>query len=270
MHFVSAGYNRFGVLDFDQILVPVGEPTWESLVRRHYPMEGDADGVDLASVIDLAGGVSKANWAVSAGVDAGEPAVLGYQPVGTALAVVPSSDYPVVVTLGEYDVANGASDDFLRIVLQRIESRFGLAGFAAAFQADFETFLQTVDADAATEGTQPYRSPSGQAILRLADTQFFGPSQTWPRELANHPYIEFWHRLDAALDQRAVPGLGVAILGDDAWRTLFGSGPLAENQGIRLQFEQRRLLTVRRGATDQLGAARPMGQPGDVGAIEAP
>jgi hypothetical protein len=268
MHFVSAGYNRFGVLDFDQILVPVGEPTWESLVRRHYPKQGDADRVDLADVVDLAGGVMKAGWAISAGVDAGEPAVLSYQPRGTALDVVPFADYPIEATIGEYRVANGATDNFLRIVLQRIESRYGLAGFAASFQADFEAFLQAVDSDAATDGAQPYRNPSGVAILTLADTGWFGPSETWPRELANYPYIEFWHRLDDALEQRAVPGLGMAILGDDAWRALFSSGNLPENPDIRMMIEERRLLTVQRRATDQTGTQRPAGLPADVGAME--
>jgi hypothetical protein len=269
MHFVSSGYNRFGVLDFDQILVPVGEPTWESLVRRHYPKQGDVDGVDLEEVVDLAGGVSTVGWAMSAGVDAGEPAVLSYQPRGTAVAVVPASDYRVDAIMGEYQVASGGTDNLLRIVLQRIESRYSLAGFAASFQADFESFLQTVDSDTTTEGLQPYRSPSGQPILTLADTHWFGPNRTWPRELANYPYIEFWHRLDDAIEQRSVPGIGVEVLGDDAWRDLFSSGHLTENTAIRMTLEERSLLTVQRVATDQLGTQRPPGLPGDIGAIEA-
>lgn len=269
MHFVSGGYNRVGVLDFDQILVPVGEPTWESLVRRHYPKQGDVDGVDLAEVVDLAAGVSKVGWALSAGVDAGEPAVLGYQPRGTALDVTPASDYPIEATMGEYHVASGATDNFLRILLQRIESRYSLEGFAAGFQSEFEAFLQAVDTDPAVEGAQPYRSPSGQPILTLADTRWFGPAETWPREVANYPYIEFWHRLDDTLEQRAVPGLGAAVLGDDAWRTLFSGGYLTENPGIRMVLDERRVVTVRRSAADQLGTQRAAGLPGDIGAIEA-
>jgi hypothetical protein len=269
MHFLSAGYNRFGVLDFDQILVPVGEPTWESLVRRHCPKQGDTSGVDLASVVDLAGGVSHASWANSAGVGSGEPAVLAYLPRGTALDVVPAGEYPVEITIGEYSVSPGATDDFLRIVLGRIETRYGLPGFAAAFKADFEAFLRAADSDSATAGAQPYRNPSGSPILSLADTHWFGPNATWPRELANYPYIEFWHRLDTALEQRAIPGLGMELLGDDAWQSLFQAGHLTENPGIRMTLLNRRELVVKRGATDQLGTARPTGLPGDIGAVES-
>ena len=43
--FRSAGYNRIGVIDFSQILVPVGEPAWETFSRKHYPKAGDEDGV---------------------------------------------------------------------------------------------------------------------------------------------------------------------------------------------------------------------------------
>jgi hypothetical protein len=44
-YFRSAGYNRIGVLDFSSILVPVGQPGWASLSRKHYPQPVDADGV---------------------------------------------------------------------------------------------------------------------------------------------------------------------------------------------------------------------------------
>ena len=268
MHFRSAGYNRLGVIDFGQILVPVGEPDWESLSRRHFPKQGDSAGVELAGVVDLVGGISEAAWAVSAGVDAGSPVVLGYQPRGAALDAVPAGDYDVEVTLGEYSLSAGAVDDFLTIVLKRVESRYGIAGFAAAFKSDFEQFLQGADADPATTGVQPYRDPSGRAILSLGDTHWFGPSQTWPRELANYPYIEFWHRLDEALRQHAMPEMGPELLGDDAWRSLFSSGPLAENPGMRMKVWTRRELTVRRGDVDQVGTPRAAGQPGDIGAIE--
>ena len=269
MHFVSAGYNRFGTLDFGQILAPVGEPQWESLIRRHYPKAGDASGVQFAAVVDLAAGVTHAAWANSVGVDAGQPAVLAYAPRGTALGVVPSGSYDVEVLLGEYTLAQGARDDFLGIVLRRIESRYGLPGFAAGFTADFEAWLRSADVDPATDGAQPYRDPSGRAILTLADTHWFGPSETWPRELPNHPYIEFWHRLDGALEGQALPGMGPELLGETAWRGLFSSGALPENPGIRLDLWTERQTTVRRGDVDQFGAARPAGQPGDVGAVEA-
>lgn len=269
MHFVSAGYNRFGRLDFGQILAPVGEPQWESLIRRHYPKTGDAAGVELAAVVDLAAGVTHAPWATSVGVDAGQPAVLAYGPRGSALGEVPAGSYDVEVLLGEYTLAQGVRDDFLGIVLRRIESRYGLPGFAAGFTAGFEAWLGSADIDPSTDGAQPYRDPSGGAILTLADTRWFGPAETWPRELPNHPYIEFWHRLDQALGQQALPGMGPELLGESAWRGLFSSGVLSENPGIRIELWTERLLTVRRGDVDQLGNARPAGQPGDVGAVEA-
>lgn len=268
MHFRSTGYNRFGRLDFDQILVPVGEPDWESLVRKHYPKQGDQSGVELGSVVDLAGGVAKSTWATSVGVGAGEPAVLAYQPRGSALDAVPAASYPVEILYGEYQLAAGARDDFLGIVLQRIESRYGLPGFAAGFRSDFEAWLGSADSDTRTDGVQPYRDPAGRAILTLDDTRWFGPAQTWPRELPNHPYIEFWHRLDDALERHALPGMGPELLGEQAWRGLFSPGALPENPGISIKLWTERALTVQRREVDQIGTTRPAGQPGDVGAIE--
>jgi hypothetical protein len=270
MYFRSAGYNRIGTLDFSQILVPVGEWGWESLSRRHFPQAGDASGVELASVVDLAGGVIVAPTIPSAGVGSGEPAVLYYEPRGSTLDQVPAAAYDVQETLADYSVGNGGTDDFLAIVLGRLERQYRLAGFASAFRDDFEAFLQTVDSDAATDGAQPYRDPDGRPILTLADTRFFGPAATWPRELANHPYIEFWHRLDAALKVTAIPGMGPELLGDAAWRSLFSSGDLDENPRIRMRVRTGDAVTVRRLETDQRGTARPAGVPADIGAIESP
>jgi len=97
-----------------------------------------------------------------------------------------------------------------------------------------------------------------------------GPAETWPKELENHPYIEFWHRLDAALEAAAVPGMGPEQLGDTQWRTLFSSGALAENPGIFMTVSTQPRMTTRRPDTDQLGRARPAAAPADVGAIEIP
>jgi hypothetical protein len=269
MHFESAGYNRFGVLDFSQILVPVGEWGWESLSRRHYPQTDDADGVALGAVVDLATGVAVEPTIASVGVDAGNPVVLHYAPAGTAVDRIPTASYGVSSTRAQYDVDSGATDDFLAIVLARIEQRYGLAGFAAAFQADFEAFLQSVDTDSATVGVQPYRNPSGQPILTLAGTHFFGPAQTWPRELYNHPYIHFWHRLDGALAAAGIPGLGPELLGDEGWQRLFASGQLTENPHIRMSVSTQRRFTVSPLLVDQLGATRPAHATSDIGAIEA-
>jgi hypothetical protein len=269
-YFRSAGYNRIGVIDFSHILVPVGEPDWASLSRRHYPQQGDDDGMALADVVDLSGGITRSPTITSAAADAGNPAVLHYQPRGTALAQVPNAAYQVSETLGEYSVSGGATDNFLAIVLQRIQERYALPGFAAGFTADFEAFLRSVDADSATAGTQPYANPSGVPILTLAGTRFFGPSQEWPQELQNYPYIEFWHRLDEALAAASIPGMGPELLGDAAWRELFSTGALTENPGIIVTMSTRPRLDVTPLTVDQLGRSRSGASPGDIGAIEAP
>ncbi|MCU0976367.1 MAG: hypothetical protein MUC71_08670 [Steroidobacteraceae bacterium] len=269
-YFRSAGHNRLGAIDFSQILVPVGEPGWASLSRKHYPQVGDENGVAAADVLDLAAGITYSDSIISTGADAGGPAVRHYAPRGSALARVPAGTYEVSETLGEYEVAAGGTDDFLQIMLGRIESRYALPGFAAAFAADFEAFLKGADSDASLPGPQPYRDPDGNAILTLADTHFFGPAETWPRELANHPYIEFWHRLDAALAAHAIAGMSVAMINDDVWRTLFTAGALAENSRIRMTVSTQPRLTVSRPATDQRGTLRPSGGAAAIGAIEAP
>jgi len=270
MHFLSDGYNRFGQLDFSQILVPVGERAWQSLSRRHYPKAGDQAGVALADVVDLGAGVTTDPTITSVGVAAGDAVPLHYRPAGTALAQLPPGAYRVDNVLAEYEASQGATDDFLAIVLARVERQYGLTGFAAAFRADFEAFLQAVDVDAAAPGLQPYLDPSGTPILTLAATHFFGPAQTWPRELYNHPYIEFWHRLDAALAQAAIPGFGPELLGDAAWQSLFSTGALAENPSLRTIVWIERGPTVSRLPVDQLGTTRSPLAPADIGAIEAP
>jgi hypothetical protein len=268
MHFHSAGYNRFGMLDFSQILAPVGERTWQSLSRRHYPKVGDTCGVTLTDVIDLGGGVTTDPTIPSVGVAAGSAVPLSYRPAGTALDVVPAGTYRVDDVLAEYEVARDAQDDFLAIVLKRIEQKYALAGFAAGFEAEFESFLQSADTDTATPGLQPYRDPDGNPILTLAATHFFGPSQTWPRELYNHPYIEFWHRLDAALALAAIPGMGPELLGDGAWQSLFATGSLPENPLLRTFVWTESGPGISRLPVDQSGTARNPQAPADVGAIE--
>ena len=266
MGFHSGGYNRVGVVDFSQILVPVGR--WESLCRKHYPQAGDETGTRLADVLDLSGGITRSTSIVSAGVDSGQLSVLYYQPQGTALHQVPTSPYLVPETLAQYSLESGNPDNFLAIMLSRLESHYGLTNFASNFTADFETFLQTADSDAATPGIQPYTTPSGTPILTLAATQWFGPAQTWPKELPNYPYIQFWHRLDAALQLQAIPGMGAELLGDSAWQSLFSSGSLTENPSIRMDISTAPRLSVQPLGTDQLGKARPTRGPSDIGSIE--
>lgn len=267
-HFQSLGFNRFGVLDFSQMLVPVGEPTWASLSRRHYPKDGDGDGYALGDLANLASGVTRSTRIQSVGVDATEYAVLTYEPWDQAVDQIPAASYPVSEILGEYSLAGGGTDDFLAIVLGRIEANYGLAGFAAAFTSEFEDFLASVDTDDAAPGIQPYVDPDGDPILTLADTLWFGPAQTWPKEVVNWPYIEFWHRLDAALLAAGIPGMGPEALADQAWDLLFDSGSLAENPDITISISRRQPYQVRLETQDQTGAARPANAMGDIGAIE--
>ncbi|MBI5549883.1 MAG: right-handed parallel beta-helix repeat-containing protein [Desulfobacterales bacterium] len=266
-YFKSRGHNRFGVLDFSQILVPVGETGWLSLCRKHYPKQGDADGEAAGAVLDLTTGVTYSDTILSAGVAAGTPAVLYYEPAGSALDRVPAARITIHETYAEYSISNGASDNFLAIFLDRVENHYGLAGFAAAFTSDFETFLQTVDSDDETAGVQPYTNPNGNPILTLADTQWFGPAVTWPKELYNYPYIEFWHRLDTALAAEAIPGMGPELIGDDAWQALFSTGALAENAAILMWVETDN-ASAALTPTDQLRRSRGVDGNGDIGAIE--
>jgi hypothetical protein len=268
-YFKSKGYNRIGVIDFSQILVPVGERDWRSLCRRHYPKHGDEDGVQVADVLNLETGVTRSSSILSAGVDAAEPVVLHYEPQGSALNQVPASPYDVTEVLAEYQVAQGHDDDFLAIVLDRLEARHGLAGFASDFTVDFESFLESVDLDPDTPGAQPYLDPSDNPILTLADTLWFGPRVTWPSQLWNHPYIHFWHRLDTALLAENIPGMGPEVLGDDEWMALFTSGPLAENPYLTVGIAEYSVRGFAALQVDQLGNARPMNTLNDIGAIES-
>jgi hypothetical protein len=267
-YFRSLGHNRIGVLDFSQMLVPVSEPNWASLSRRHYPQVGDEDGVELDAVVERPSGVVRSDFIRSVGADAQDFAVLYYRPWDRARDTIPAGRYVLDEVLGEYRVAAGAVDNFLSIVLSRIEAHYALPGFAAEFTSNFEAFLAGVDLDPVTPGLQPYRDPSGGPILTLGGTRWFGPAVTWPRELYNHPYIHFWHRLDAALLAAQLPGMGPETLGDAAWDALFSSGPLVENPGITMGIVRQRRLEAQLAPIDQLGTTRPANALGDIGAIE--
>lgn len=268
LYFNSLGYNRIGVIDFSQILVPVGEKNWKSLCRRHYPKAGDGHGVDISDVLDIQGGTMHSGTIISAGTDAGNPAVLHYQPRGQALDQVPESAYVIQNTYAEYALDDGGTDNFTSVVLGRIEDHFGIDGFAVNFQTAFEDFLQSVDIDEEADGNQPYVDPDGAPILVLADALWFGPAVTWPKELCNYPYIAFWHRLDTALQDAAIPGMGPELLGDDVWQTLFpSSGPLDENPDITLTLLKDPVF-VYAPTADQYGIERPVNGLGDIGAVE--
>jgi hypothetical protein len=229
----------------------------------------DADGVDIADVLNVTSGVTYSPTILSKGVDPGTPAALHYQPQGAALDRIPEDPYTVEETYGSYFVEEGATNDFLAILLARIEAHYGLSGFAAAFTSDFETYLTTVDTDEDEPGVQPHVDPYENPIFALAETLWFGPEVTWPKEIFNYAYIMFWHRLDEALMAEGIPGMGPELLGDDAWTALFTSGHLPENEEIYLSLGPRSAKAVLCDE-DQTGNARPSGAKGDIGAIEGP
>ncbi len=101
VHFKSRGYNLTGVIDFSQILVPVGEFGWKSLSRKHYPREGDINGVDHGDVVDLTNGVSLSDFIVSQGVGDNEETVLRYQPQSIAVDSIPEN-YEVTHYFSDY------------------------------------------------------------------------------------------------------------------------------------------------------------------------
>jgi hypothetical protein len=269
MYFTSMGHNRIGVIEFGQILVPVGAWGWRSLCRKHYPKQGDEDGVLAASVLNMADGVIRSDFIACAGANEPGFAVLYYEPNTDALDKIEQS-YFVEVVLADYFLNRNANDNFLEIMLGRLENHYNLPGFAAAFTQNFEAFLQAVDLDPDTPGNQPYTDPDGNPILTLADTGWFGPALTWPKELYNYPFIYFWRQLDEALVAANIVGMGPELLGDDAWGTLFASGDLAENADIRMRVIANTGFGVLREESDQLGNPRPAGALGDIGAIEMP
>lgn len=261
LHFNSHGYNRIGVIDFSQMLVPVGEPDWWTLCRRHYPELGDVSGVTMAAVLNTVDGLKYSSHILSVGMNPGQPVVLSYEPAGNALDAVPPGPYQVAYTQAEYDVAIGDEDRFLEIFLERVgQYLLGNPLFAAQFTSDFETYLAAHYADRG----EPYLDPSGNPIHTIAQIGFFGPSGTWVKEAANFPLILFWHHLDEAL-RTAAPGLGDELLGDVQWELLFTNGPIED---VLIRIRQVFSSMIRMKQLDQHRAARPVSSPGDVGAIE--
>lgn len=262
--FKSYGYNRIGVLDFSQILVPVGVVGWKSLARKHFPQAGDAANILLQDVI---GGKTTSSSILSVGVNSASPAVLYYQPADGVIDQIPQS-YFVDQHYLEYSNSGAGINNFLEILLGRLETTYNLTGFKEAFQNDFENFLASIDTDAKTAGIQPYTDPDGIPILTLADTQWFGPVATWPSEISNYSYIQFWHRLDTALKEQSIPGMGDEGLNDARWMALFSEGVLVENTAITMYvLPEPRVINL--PVKDQLGNDRSSETHGDIGSIES-
>ncbi len=229
LDFYSQGYNLVGVVNFDWILVPV--PDWMMSSRKHWPKTGDHDGVTLAEALDV-GGAHYHATAVSAGTDAGGPALLWYPPAALAADKIPNQDYSVSYVAAGYSGFGIATDDFLNHVILQCRSQY-----AAELGADF-----------------------GSELGDMTGVTWYGPARTWPSNTQNTAWINFWHSLDTAIGSR----LGMAKLGDDFWGT-FQSGQLGDHVTITVA---RRTASFHMQDVDQLGTARPRNALGDIGAIE--
>lgn len=268
--FRSKGHNRLGVIDFSQILAPIGEPAWASLSRKHYPQTGDEDGVTGGEVL---GNASLSGFISSAGVQASPFAVLHYEPAGSAIDQLPEGNYNVTEILGELDGAQweGRNPLLLPLMLDRIQAIYGQPNFANEFRAYFEGFLADYDPD--TAGAQQYENCDSALVTTLEQAYWCGPARTWPQYEYNHAYIHFWHHLDAALANQVagvnvdqITGLSAALINDGAWVSLFGLG-FSDFNGIRVHiYEVTR--SVEPLDRDQLGNPRPVDILGDIGAIE--
>ncbi len=182
LQFYSDGYNRIGSMDFSQILVPV--PAWTDLSRKHYPKVGDLESVAIDQVLSL-GETQYSSSVVSAGTDAGQPAVLWYSPGGSAVDQIPLTRYSVTSVLAGYTGYGVSSDDFLNHVLEQVRTNYG-ATLGSDFGSDFGDMT----------GVTWYESP-----------------MTWPSDPANAPWITFWRDLDTEIGTQ----LGAATLGDNFW-----------------------------------------------------
>ena len=168
-YFRSAGYNRIGVLDFSQMLVPVGESGWASLSRKHYPKAAGPGRRRRGRSARPHQRHRHSTSVLSVGVGAGEFAVLHY---ARAAARWPRYPRPATRLRRRWPSTHffGRHRRLPRDRARAIESRYALPGFAAAFTADFEAFLRSADCGPATDGVQPYRTPAGDPILTLAAT----------------------------------------------------------------------------------------------------
>ena len=268
--FRSMGYNRIGVIDFSQILVPIGEPGWASLSRKHFPQEDDEEGMVPGDVL---GSATLSTLINSSGVEADPFAVLYYEPVGSALDRLPSGNYNVTEVLGELagQQDEGMNPLLLPLILDQIQDIYGQTNFESEFRNYFQGFLLDIDPD--TAGSQQYANCSNVTIDTIEQAFWCGPAQTWPQFEYNHAYIEFWHHLDLALANEIaevnvdqITNLGSAMMNDDVWTSLFGLGSSYFN-GITVRLAET-TLRVNPLTTDQLGNPRPVDLLGDIGAVE--
>jgi len=221
--FYSYGYNLIGDLNFDHILPPI--PPWLSLSRKHYPKEGDLDGIELSEVLSL-GNVQLHATILSAGADSGSNAVLWYPPGGFALDTIPGAGYQIPYVKAGFS-GQQFPEGFLDDVLNQIDTLYGM---------DYSSMYGTRD---------------------LSLVSFYGPAVTWPSEPANTEWITFWRDLDAAIADSPGP-LGIEKLADDFWGQPFasGNGPEISNLGISIGLVATDQLGNRRpaGVKGDIGA----------------
>ncbi|MGE5742273.1 MAG: hypothetical protein ACM32H_09520, partial [Candidatus Aminicenantes bacterium RBG_16_66_30] len=223
LDFFSNGYNLVGRVDFSWILTPV--PDWMMSSRKRWPKPGDQDGVTLDQALNV-GGAHYHAAAISAGTDAGGPAILWYPPADLAADKIPGQDYSVTYINAGYTGFGVPTDDFLNYVILQLRSQYG-----SVLGADF-----------------------GAEFGDMTGTTWYGPARTWPSNPQNAAWIAFWHNLDTAIGDR----LGMARLGDDFWGT-FTPGPLGDH--VRIDVE-RTTKTFHMENVDRLGNARPRGAMG--------
>ena len=203
---------------------------------------------------------------LSTGVNSGNPTVLYYEPTAAASNKIPES-YTIDEYYLEYTIEAYATNNFLEVLIGRLELQYNIPGFQSSFITYFENFLASVDVDEELEGLQPYTTPWETPILTLADTQWFGPANTWPSETYNYSYIQFWHKLNQRLAEESSLSQNQKLLNDTIWTLLFPEGPLAENSAITMAISHEpESITI--SQTDQLDNDRPSGPLGDIGSIE--
>jgi hypothetical protein len=227
--FYSQGYNLVGRVDFSWILVPV--PDWMMSSRKRWPKVGDHDGVALLDALNV-NGAQYHGSVLSAGTDAGQPAILWYPPADLAADKIPNQEYNVTYVNAGYSGFGQPSDDFLNYVILQLRQEYG-----GILGADF-----------------------GDEFGDMTGTTWYGPAVTWPSNAQNAAWITFWHNLDTAIGNR----LGMAILGDNFWDT-FTTGSLGSHVSITVSHNTK---PFRMETADQRGNARPNGTTGDIGAIE--
>lgn len=229
LFFDSGGYNLAGRINFSQILVPV--PDWMMSSRKRWPKTGDVEGVTIDEALDVGGAHFHAT-ALSAGTDAGGPAILWYPPADLAVDKIANASYSITYVNAGYSGFGVPTDDFLNHVILKCRSLYG-----GILGEDF-----------------------GTEFGDMTGVTWYGPAVTWPTNPENAAWVAFWHDLDTAIGDR----LGQAFLGDDFWNS-FTSGPVGDHCVITVT---RTPDTFWRETSDQLGAARPKGAANDIGAIE--